>query len=178
MSESGPFTSWKEAQDGPLHSKLPKAAAFTPWGRLKATWCLLLRLKSESCSSVSTTQSASRKSRFVAQPNKPSLLFKSTFFLTSPLQELTLPDICTSLKFFKDKLCSSFATKFRLHDLKRLSESSDVEIPAKNDSALGWVHQGIPLVPMAAFKIKNEFLLCYNGTSCYCRVCMNPPELI
>jgi hypothetical protein len=73
--------------------------------------------------------------------------------------------VCTNLKFFKDRLCASFANKFKVFDLKRMSEGSDVDFPSKSDSTLSWVlnSQASQLVPMAVFKIKNEFLLCYNS---------------
>jgi len=82
------------------------------------------------------------------------------------IKELGLADTCSSLKFFKDRLCAGYSNKFKVFDLKRLSESNDTEYPSKSDAGLSWILNTQSLVPMAIFKFKSEYLLCYNCTVC------------
>lgn len=80
------------------------------------------------------------------------------------LKEFNLPDACTNIKFFKDRLCASYGNKFKVFGLKQLTDTSETEFPSKSDAVLNWVSALSPaLVPMSVFKIKSEYLLCYNG---------------
>ncbi|KAG5351137.1 hypothetical protein C0989_007763 [Termitomyces sp. Mn162] len=82
--------------------------------------------------------------------------------LTSTFQEFYIPVESTSIHYLKTKMCVGCSRGFEIVDLESLDTQGLLD---PNDESLEFVRKRENLRPMAIYRIHNEFLLCYDGSS-------------
>ena len=78
----------------------------------------------------------------------------------------------SSIFYLKTKLCVGCTKGFEIVDLETLDTQALLD---PSDGSLDFVRKKEDIKPMAIFRIENNFLLCYDGTSLRlysCDVCM------
>ena len=80
-----------------------------------------------------------------------------------PLQEFAIADMPVSFAFAGPFLCMGAGPRVRVANLAKIKQPVTVDLPSREDRAVAWVHHAHGLTAVAAFRLPNEFLLCYNS---------------
>ena len=84
-------------------------------------------------------------------------------------RELYIPSESTSIHFLKTKLCVGCTRGFEIVDLESLLTQGLLD---PEDEDLGFAIKVDHLEPIALYRVYGLFLLCYNGYSYSCRICI------
>jgi len=79
------------------------------------------------------------------------------------IQDFTLPDQGTTVRFLGSYLIVGFGNKFRLHTINEDKTLAKVvtDLPSREEKGLQWLLSQA-LVPLTVFRLNDSFLLCYN----------------